>query len=79
MLYVLLLTRDASQACSRELRIIPSVSTWRPSRCCNECARLIDLSDTETFAVSPPSSKRESLYRTHQRAVAARDAAMDDK
>ena len=31
--------------CSKDLRIIPSISTWRPSRCCSNCVKIIDLAD----------------------------------
>ena len=31
--------------CSKDLRIIPTISTWRPSRCCSNCVKIIDLAD----------------------------------
>lgn len=36
------------ESCTRDLRIIPSISNWRPSRCCTDCAKMIDQSDGES-------------------------------
>lgn len=31
--------------CTKYLRIIQSISTWRPCRCCADCARIIDFTE----------------------------------
>lgn len=56
-------------ACSKQLRLIPTISTWRLLRCCDDCAEAIDFTDEELLVsnlTSDGNSTRESSLNLRQ-------------
>jgi hypothetical protein len=49
------------ETCTKELRIIPMISTWKPCRCCTDCAMQLDGEDE-----SIDNGSRHTLSKNNQ-------------